>query len=993
MIVKQSVARIIKKTLSILTLVFVLSTGISAFQKVNWETIEWQVLRGERFDIYFPQGYNHLAQITLQYAEEANILISRKLHHHLSSVTPIFVYPSHGHFQSTNIIPFAIDEGTGGFTERIKRRVVVPYLGSNDEYRHVVTHELVHAFQYDILLGSTYSTGLTISAGGQPPLWFVEGMAEYLSLGWDSTVDMQMRDAVLTDTLPTLEMMTEYRVVTGFIFYKGGQSVCRYINDTYGEGKIGEILRDLRDQKGIEEAIKTNLGVTFSELDQGWRRWLKRLYFSTVNKKFDDEEGPLLTRHLDDQSMINLHPAISPDATKVAYLTARGFYPVLVMRDIKDVKKELNYSLKAPKDPTDDEILLVRSSDNYTFFQLHLMSNRLTFTPDSKKLFFSARSQGRDHLILFDIENKKIVKRITPSVDMILHPALSPSGKKAAFVGVTLGVSNVYVVDIESETMQKITHDSFSKKDPTLSADDQLVVFSSNSNAESNIESSEYHLFSYALAKRELRQLTFEKQKQSSAQFFSRENNQELLFVSNHTGIHNMYLLDLATLKFRTISDAQGGALTAQTSYNNGKGKKIVYTQFRQQGFDIALKQAPQSEADFYPEAKPGHEYQSILFPKYKNFSRDPKLSLYDPRITPDFMLFMLTAASFGGNAALGGSIWLSGSDLSGNHAFSTFVDYLNFGGMNRGNFNFNYAYLKHRLRWHAGVFRTNYAFQLFNLVDLTSVNSFFYYPTFIASTQRFGVYGGAEYPITPFDSLMAQVGVSRIDEIYQYRLSDPLEYRRPDTFTNIYSIQYGYKHNNVLYSIIGPLKGFHAAYSGEQSLPISGREHIFNRNAVDLRGYFHLGQRYIFAMRGYAATVNGPEQRYFPWQIGGFNTLRGYDYLSMRGYHSFFFNLEFRYPLIDAIAFGLPVPWVIRGFSGVFFIDGGGAFDEASKFRGFDYSRNEFDDLKMSIGLGARMILFPGLMLKIDWATPWLWRSALPLNLWIGRFSMGYEF
>ena len=361
---------------------------LSAASKVNWEEIDWQLLKSEHFDIYFPRGYNHLAQKTLQYAEEANIHLSRRLNHRLSMVTPIFVYPSHGHFQSTNIIPFAIDEGTGGFTERIKRRVVVPYLGSNDEFRHVVVHELVHAFQYDILLGQTMGSTFSIASGGQPPLWFVEGMAEYFSLGWDATVDMQMRDAALTDSLPTLEMMTEYRVQNGFIFYKGGQSIMQYIADTYGEHKIGEMLRDLRDLRGIEDAVKTNLGITFDEFDADWRRWVKRKYFPLANKKYDDEEGPLLSRHADDESLINLHPAISPDGSKAVYLTARGFYPVLVMRDIKGLKKAKDYSLNKPKDLADNEEVLLKSSDNPTFFQLHLLSNRIRFNPHSKQIFF-----------------------------------------------------------------------------------------------------------------------------------------------------------------------------------------------------------------------------------------------------------------------------------------------------------------------------------------------------------------------------------------------------------------------------------------------------------------------------------------------------------------------------------------------------------------------------------------------------------------------------
>ena len=49
--------------------------------------------------------------------------------------------------------------------------------------------------------------------------------------------------------------------------------------------------------------------------------------------------------------------------------------------------------------------------------------------------------------------------------------------------------------------------------------------------------------------------------------------------------------------------------------------------------------------------------------------------------------------------------------------------------------------------------------------------------------------------------------------------------------------------------------------------------------------------------------------------------------------------------------------------------------------------------DLKLSYGLGARMILFPGVMLKIDWGTPWNWKNSRPIGEWQGVFSIGYEY
>ena len=100
--------------------------------------------------------------------------------HDLSGRQPLILYANHPQFRQTNAIPGGIGEGTGGVTEVFKRRIVLPFAGPIAETDHVLGHELVHAFQYDIT-GTNVSSGVAGALG--LPLWFIEGMAEYLSLG------------------------------------------------------------------------------------------------------------------------------------------------------------------------------------------------------------------------------------------------------------------------------------------------------------------------------------------------------------------------------------------------------------------------------------------------------------------------------------------------------------------------------------------------------------------------------------------------------------------------------------------------------------------------------------------------------------------------------------------------------------------------------------------------------------------------------------------
>ncbi len=72
------------------------------------------------------------------------------LDHELRGRQPLILYASGPHFRQTNTIEGELGEGTGGVTEAAKRRIVLPFAGPIEATDHVLGHELVHAFQYDI---------------------------------------------------------------------------------------------------------------------------------------------------------------------------------------------------------------------------------------------------------------------------------------------------------------------------------------------------------------------------------------------------------------------------------------------------------------------------------------------------------------------------------------------------------------------------------------------------------------------------------------------------------------------------------------------------------------------------------------------------------------------------------------------------------------------------------------------------------------------------
>lgn len=175
--------------------------------KVQYESFSWRVLRTPHFEIYYYPEEEVAVRDAARMAERWYQRHSRTFLHEFGERKPIIFYADDADFHQTNAISGEIGEGTGGVTEALKERVIMPFTGIYRENDHVLGHELVHSFQYDIALNR--SDSLSRFNLALLPLWLVEGMAEYLSLGRnDPHTAMWLRDAALRDDLPTIRQLT-----------------------------------------------------------------------------------------------------------------------------------------------------------------------------------------------------------------------------------------------------------------------------------------------------------------------------------------------------------------------------------------------------------------------------------------------------------------------------------------------------------------------------------------------------------------------------------------------------------------------------------------------------------------------------------------------------------------------------------------------------------------------------------------------------------------
>ncbi len=450
-------------------LLLVLGAGLSSYgqetyfgkNKVRYKGFEWSYVQTRHFDVYFYEDAYESATFAAEVLESSYEEVSRELNYLIQKRIPVFIYNSHNDFQQTNITQSILGEGTGGFTEVFKNRVVTPFDGSYENFRHVLHHELTHAVTFDMLYGGDFSALVSRQRLFAMPLWLAEGFAEYSSLhGWDSFTDMWVRDATINGYLLPFEYLNGYNA------YREGQAIIKYIADKYGDDKVSQLFKKGKVYLSINKAIEKTLGIDQEQLFKDFSKEMKRRYWPEIAARDEIEDvARKLTDASKDGSYMNEKPVFNPEGDKIAMFTDRSDHTELVLISADDgriVKK------------------VVKGSRSGDIESLHSYVSGMSFSPDGRQLVFVAKSHGKESLFFHDLYNDKITLKKRFDYYNLVSPAWSPDGAMVAFSALEGNMRDIFVYHIEDDRVEQITNDRFDDGDPSWYPDSRRLLISSD---------------------------------------------------------------------------------------------------------------------------------------------------------------------------------------------------------------------------------------------------------------------------------------------------------------------------------------------------------------------------------------------------------------------------------------------------------------------------------------------------------------------------------
>lgn len=969
--------------------------------KVQYENFDWQTIQSEHFDIYFTKGGEKIAEFTAEVAEASYKQLKDDLRFELTDRIMIITHNSHNDFEQTNVDLNPPEESVGGFTEFFKNRVVVPYEGEWEQFRHVIHHELTHAVMLQMVYGSGVQSIVTGMARLRLPLWLIEGLAEYESRGWDTESDMFMRDATLNSYVPPIDYLY------GFMAYKGGQSVLYYLDQKYGGEKIGELLGKIKLTKSMDRGLKQAIGLETKDLTKKWHTHLKREYWPDIaDRKEPEELAKRMTDHSKWHNFVNSGPALSPKGDKLAFLSDRsGYFDIYLMSAI------------------DGKLLskLVSGQQSGDLEELHWLRAGISWSPDSKFIVFAAKSLGDDVLHIVDVKKKKIVQNIELDLDGIFTPSWSPDGDEIAFMGIKDGQGDIYTYNLKTRDLTQITDDVFSDLQPQWSPDGNKIAFVSDRGhfTDVNVLADDFKIYNEEfrnldiyiknLETGQIEQITDTPNLEGSPVFSPKGDR--LAYISDASGIYNIYINDLNSGMNYPITNVITGIFNLSW---HGDENKLAFTSFYNAGYDIYLLRNPLKitpgtikleETSFI--ARHGHKqinknyaslrkssfanqgeinenaFRNFIFDKnfaegkiaieepkksvfldtaeYKSPTGEYRISKYKVKFSPDILYGTANYSQFYG---VQGLTQIALSDVLGNHRINIFTNL--FYDLRNSNYEVTYLYLPRKTDFGIGAYHYSYFYYIYNP----------YFPTW-ARDRYYGANLYVSHPFSKFnrvDATLQWVGIDR--DLIQWDY--PTEKIRM-LLGGLYLVK-----DTVLWGYTGPVNG-HRYMLGLNYSPGVGSNSInFLTMKLDYRKYMQIGRDYDFVFRLAGGLSEGKQPHTFflggtsGWlnykTRGGLRVadvsdiyfssfevpMRGAFYYERYGDRFFLNNLEFRFPLIRYFIMGWPLPIGFQDIGGTLFTDIGAAW-YGNNFRGAkatDGAVPALQDIFFGYGIGARMNL-----------------------------------
>ena len=933
-----------------LTCVSVAFTGVWAGQASAADPyLNWYTVKSPHFRVHYHAGLEDIAQRATSSAESV-----------YQRLVPQLGWAPR---QATEIVITDDTDSANGSATTIPYNTVRLFATAPDDMspladydnwiNELVTHEYTHILQIDNTSGlpalGNALLGKTFAPNQFQPRWILEGLAvvmesEHTSGGRlrSSQFDMYLRADVLEDRLARLDQISNpaRRWPGGNLWYLYGAKFIGWIVDTYGPDTYAAVATDYGSSIvpwGINRAIRRVTGRTYEQLYDGWQAHLTRKYATQTQAV--RARGLRQGRQITHRGYSATNPRFLPDCA------SSGGARLAYQRDDGNSTGGIYELSLDAENPDDSAQLISRAGSHGISFEADCSMYFDNSAPSRRLYFFDDlfRQPGGTRSVAGTERNRQ---RLTVG-ERASAPDVSPDGRLLTYVTNRAGTSTLRIArvnaehELEDERALVPSAQYEQAYTPRFSPDGQSVAYSAwTRGGYRDIRVVDVHTGAFY-------EVTHDRA--IDQQPVWSPDGKTLYFVSDRTGIANVYADDLASHALAQVTNVLTGAYMPAISND---GSRLVYVGYHSAGFDLyelpldrtRFLDAPAVAEDRSPEFEPG-------------ISHNWPVESYNP--LPTLRPHAWSAAYGPGTFGNTLTITTNGSDAVGRHGFdATLAIPTTANGETQVSGNYSYNRLPFLFR--GSVFRS-----------AVPRNDYRYGNQRPLTTERItGVSSGISWAAPgEFDSQSVSFSYS----ISSFNRDLPVG-TRADPYSlvtvtpdrgYIASVHLGYSYSNVQgsgYGISGE-KGFSIGLGFDEAAHALGSESTLTAIGGAATAYQLMpwGHHHVLAFGLSGGTSLGSYVKRGLYSTGGFVDESLYDSFNsifrqsafvLRGYAPGQFvgtaynllNAEYRFPLLYADRGISTLPVFLRTLSGVLFFDFGGAYNQLD-------SHHPFKSLHGSVG------------------------------------------
>lgn len=495
--------------------------------RVQYGDFLWTYYRFNDFDTYFYLNGKELAIYTARYAKEILPELETLLETRMTDKVEFIIFNSLTDLKQSNIGLVSEQQyNIGGITHIIDNKVFIYFDGNYANFERQIRAGLARALIDQSIYGGSVGRQITNATLMTMPSWFIDGLVSYIAEEWDTNLDNQMREGIISGRY------RKFNHLTGEDAICAGHGIWRYIANKYGKQTIPNIIYLARVSRNVETGFLYVLNISFRNLVKEWYEANRLYYQNSDDSRLKPATAPVQKKVK--KNVVNDRVRLSSDGRYLAWLSNLDGQVKVWLYDTRSGKTKVIYRQGHRLDEKTDL--------SYPLIEFH---------PNGKVMGLITELKGFIRFYQIDLETHKRTWQFIYGFQKIVDMAYSHDGRKFVMSAIRKGQTDIYVFNIAASAAEQITKDAYDDLNPVFINNSTQIVFSSNRPSDTLVDdpkiskpgfdhNHDLFLYDYAAKSKLLRRIT-DTPLANEVQPVEYEKGY-ISFLSDENGIYNRYL-------------------------------------------------------------------------------------------------------------------------------------------------------------------------------------------------------------------------------------------------------------------------------------------------------------------------------------------------------------------------------------------------------------------------------------------------------------------